>query len=152
MRAVLQRVKSAEVKVDERVTGSIGPGLLVFLGIGKGDSAHDAEILLSKIITLRCFEDSGGRMNRSLEETGGSLLIVSQFTLMAELRGRRPSFDLAAPAAEARMLYDHFLRTAKSTKIHIQSGEFQAGMQVHLINDGPVTLICDTRSTGLSRD
>ncbi|MSV27951.1 MAG: D-tyrosyl-tRNA(Tyr) deacylase [Bryobacterales bacterium] len=152
MRAVIQRVRSAEVKVDERITGAIGPGLVVFLGIGKGDSARDASVLLSKIVTLRCFEDSAGKMNQSIEEAGGSLLIVSQFTLMAELRGRRPSFDLAAPAAEAKLLYDLFLSNARATKIHVQCGEFQADMQVHQINDGPVTLICDTRSNGYSRD
>jgi D-tyrosyl-tRNA(Tyr) deacylase len=152
MRAIIQRVTSAEVRVGGRIVGAIGHGLLVFLGVGRGDSPEDAGALLSKLVTLRCFEDSGGKMNRSIGEAGGSLLIVPQFTLMAELRGRRPSFDLAAPPAEARKLYDLFLSNAKATHIPVQSGEFQAEMKVHLVNDGPVTLIYDTRPDGYQRD
>jgi len=145
MRAVIQRVKRAEVRVEGDVVGRIGPGLLVLVGIGKGDSDKNGESLAEKIANLRVFDDEQGRMNRSLLETQGSVLCVSQFTLYGDCRkGRRPSYDLAAPPAVARPLYDAFLASLLSLGLEVHSGQFQARMDVELTNDGPVTLLLDT--------
>ena len=144
MRAVIQRVREARVEADGEITGSIGSGLLLLLGISKDDSPADADYLLDKIVNLRIFEDENGKMNRSLLDTDGELLVVSQFTLYGDCsKGRRPSFDRAAPAEEARILYEHFVSRARASGIPTQTGRFQAKMTVHLVNDGPVTLICE---------
>src|SRR5579871_2708318 len=145
MRMVIQRVKNASVEVGGQVIGAIGVGLLVLLGIAKSDSENQADYLVDKLLGLRIFPDEAGKMNRSVREIGGSLLVVSQFTLYGDCRrGRRPSFDLAAGPQHAATLYDYFVNKARQSGILVETGEFQAMMQVHLINDGPVTIICDT--------
>jgi D-tyrosyl-tRNA(Tyr) deacylase len=145
MRVVIQRVRQARVEVDGQVTGSIGTGLLVLLGIAKTDLERDAEYLIEKVLHLRIFPDNDGKMNRNVEEVGGSLLVVSQFTLYGDCRkGRRPSFDLAASPREAFDLYQYFITLARKSPVTVETGVFQATMQVCLINDGPVTLICDS--------
>jgi D-tyrosyl-tRNA(Tyr) deacylase len=145
MRAVIQRVRRAHVEVDGEVTGSIDAGLLVLLGISRDDSRADADYLVDKIAGLRIFQDENGKMNRSLRDTAGRLLVVSQFTLYGDCtKGRRPSFDRAAPAERARGLYEYFVSAARSSGIPTETGKFQAMMAVHLINDGPVTLICES--------
>lgn len=145
MRAVIQRVSEARVKVDGSVLGEVGPGLLVLLGVAKPDTAADAEFLAEKILNLRVFPDEAGRMNRSLLDTGGALLVVSQFTLYGDCRkGRRPSFDDAAPAEQARPLYEHFVEVARRSGLHVETGVFQAHMDVSLVNDGPVTLLVES--------
>ena len=145
MRVVIQRVKQARVEVDGQVTGAIGPGLLVLLGIAKTDSQKDAEYLVEKVLGIRIFPDSDGKMNRNIGEAGGSLLVVSQFTLYGDCRkGRRPGFDLAASPQQAAGLYEYFVNTARKSAVPVQTGVFQASMQVHLVNDGPVTIICDS--------
>jgi D-tyrosyl-tRNA(Tyr) deacylase len=145
MRVVIQRVKLARVEVDGQVTGAIGPGLLLLLGIAKTDSGKDAGYLVDKVLGLRIFPDTAGKMNRNIQDAGGSLLVVSQFTLYADCRkGRRPSFDLAAPPQEAAALYEYFVSTARKSAVRVETGVFQASMQVHLVNDGPVTIICDS--------
>jgi len=145
MRVVIQRVTEARVEVDGRVTGAIGKGLLVLLGFAKTDTEKDAEYLFNKVLQLRVFPDSDGKMNRGLVEAGGSLLIVSQFTLYGDCRkGRRPSFDLAAGTAQAASLYKYFVEIARQGPVPVETGVFQASMKVHLVNDGPVTLICDS--------
>jgi D-aminoacyl-tRNA deacylase len=156
MRAVVQRVTQARVEVDGGVAGEIGPGLLVLLGAGKADTIADADFLAGKIAGLRIFADAAGKMNRSVLEAGGALLVVSQFTLYGDCRkGRRPSFDQAAPAEQARGLYEHFVASARRTGLHVETGVFQADMAVSLTNDGPVTLIIESRPgesrTGESR-
>ena len=139
MRAVIQRVSSAAVHVDGQCVGSIGRGIVVLLGIARGDTHQDAEYLVDRIIHLRIFPDQQGKMNRSLMDIGGSLLVVSQFTLLGDCRrGRRPSFDRAAPPDHAKMLYEYFLECA-AQHVPVSSGIFQAMMAVQLINDGPVT-------------
>ncbi|MFP4017047.1 MAG: D-aminoacyl-tRNA deacylase [Halanaerobiales bacterium] len=146
MRAVIQRVKEARVLVDENIIGEIDSGILVFLGIGKDDTNEDIEYLLDKIIKLRIFEDKEGKMNLSALDLGKELLIVSQFTLYGDCRkGRRPSFSSAAPPARAESLYDSFLNMAKDTGLKVASGQFQAMMEVELKNDGPVTLLLDSK-------
>jgi D-tyrosyl-tRNA(Tyr) deacylase len=146
MRAVIQRVKSAEVCVDGRVTGKIGKGLLVLLGVGKGDSENDLSFLASKIPELRIFEDGSGKFNLSLKEIGGEVLVVSQFTLYGDCRkGRRPSFTEAEDPPLAKNFYEQFISKLRGQGISVQTGEFQAKMEVHLINDGPVTLLLDSR-------
>ena len=146
MKAVLQRVKESKVLVECQPVASIGIGLLVLLAVTKGDTEEDARYLAQKIIELRVFEDENGRMNRSLQEVSGALLVVSQFTLAGDCRkGRRPSFDDAADPATARLLYTHFVDQVRSFNIPTQTGSFQAMMEVHLINDGPVTLLLDSR-------
>jgi D-tyrosyl-tRNA(Tyr) deacylase len=146
MRALLQRVTEARVIVDQAVTGEIGRGLLVFLGVSKLDTEADAEFVAQKVLTLRIFEDENGKMNRSILDTGGGLLVVSQFTLYGDCRkGRRPSFDDAAPAEQARALYEHFVAVARRSPLRVETGIFQADMAVSLINDGPVTLIVESR-------
>lgn len=146
MRAVLQRVTSAEVAVGEWVTGRIGTGLLVLLGVERGDAPADIDYIVSKVRDVRVFPDDQGRMNRSLVEAGGSLLVVSQFTLCGDVRkGRRPSFDDAAPAEEAKRLYEEAVRRWRAEGLVVETGEFQAMMAVTLVNDGPVTLLLDSR-------
>jgi|SRR5580692_6428723 D-tyrosyl-tRNA(Tyr) deacylase len=144
MRAVIQRVTEARVTVDQSITGEIGAGLLVLLGVSKEDSAADAEFVAAKILNLRIFEDDQGKMNRSLLDTGGAMLVVSQFTLYGDCRkGRRPSFDAAAPAEQARALYEHFVAISRRS-VQVETGIFQAHMSVSLTNDGPVTLIVES--------
>jgi D-tyrosyl-tRNA(Tyr) deacylase len=145
MRAVIQRVSRARVRVQESVLGEIGPGLLVLLGVAKLDTAADAGFLVEKILNLRVFPDEAGKMNRSLLDTGGALLVVSQFTLYGDCRkGRRPSFDDAAPAQLARPLYEHFVEVARQSGLRVETGVFQAHMEVSLVNDGPVTLLVES--------
>jgi D-tyrosyl-tRNA(Tyr) deacylase len=147
MRAVVQRVTRARVEVDGRIAGEIGAGLLVLLGVSKTDDEAGSRFLAEKIVHLRIFQDANGKMNRSLLDTGGALLVVSQFTLYGDCRkGRRPGFDLAAPAELARALYEHFVAEARKTGVHVETGVFQADMAVSLTNDGPVTLIIDSPS------
>jgi D-aminoacyl-tRNA deacylase len=145
MRALLQRVSEARVDVDGVTTGRIGPGLLILLGVARGDTEADAEQLAAKVSQLRIFPDEEGKMNRSLLDTSGSALIVSQFTLYGDTRkGRRPSFDLAAPPEQARSLYEFFADRMRALGVSVETGVFQAMMQVHLVNDGPVTLLVET--------
>jgi D-tyrosyl-tRNA(Tyr) deacylase len=147
MRAVVQRVTEARVRVDGRTAGAIGRGLLVFVGIARDDGPGDVEYLAGKIPALRVFESADGKpMDRSVAEVGGSLLVVSQFTLYGDTRGqRRPSFIAAAPPEAARPLYDDLVRTLRAGAVPVETGEFQAMMQVDLVNDGPVTLLIDSR-------
>jgi D-tyrosyl-tRNA(Tyr) deacylase len=145
MRIVIQRVKQAQVRVDGNVTGAIAGGLLVFLGIARDDTERDAAYLIDKLLGLRIFSDENGKMNRDLSDAGGALLIVSQFTLYADCRkGRRPGFDLAAPPVRAQQLYNYFVEALRRTPFHVQTGVFQAAMEVELVNDGPVTIIVDS--------
>jgi len=143
---VIQRVASAEVTVDGRSTGKIGKGLLVFVGVGKGDGEADISYLSSKIPDLRIFEDHSGKFNLSLKDVGGELLIVSQFTLFGDCRrGRRPSFSDAEDPGVAKVLYEQLVERMKRQGIPVHTGEFQADMEVHLVNDGPVTLLLDSK-------
>jgi D-aminoacyl-tRNA deacylase len=145
MRAVIQRVSRAKVSVDGAITGEIGLGLLVLLGVGRGDAETDAIYLAEKIAGLRIFEDAEGKMNRSVVEAGGSVLAVSQFTLYGDVRkGKRPSFDAAAPPEEARRLYECFVERVRALALRCETGQFQAMMQVELVNDGPVTILLDS--------
>jgi D-tyrosyl-tRNA(Tyr) deacylase len=145
MRAVVQRVSRARVEVDGRTTGEIGEGLLVLVGVAKTDAEADAAQLAEKIAGLRLFNDDNGKMNRSVEEVGGAVLVVSQFTLHGDCRkGRRPSFDRAAPAAQAQTLYEKFLHVLRHRGLQVETGVFQAMMEVELVNAGPVTLLVDT--------
>ena len=145
MRAVVQRVKQSTVKTDNEIVGQIGSGLLVLLGVAKGDTAKDADYLANKIINLRIFEDEDRKMNRSLLETGGELLAVSQFTLLADCRkGRRPSFIEAAEPEKATDLYETFVNMVRAKGVTVQTGRFRAMMEVALINDGPVTIIIES--------
>jgi D-tyrosyl-tRNA(Tyr) deacylase len=146
MKAVIQRVSEARVEVDSAVTGAIGGGILVLLGVELGDTEQDADWLVKKIVELRIFEDQAGKMNLALAEVGGALLVVSQFTLLGDCRkGRRPSFVKAAPPSEGNRLYEYFVAKARETGTKVETGVFQAMMQVHLINDGPVTFILESR-------
>jgi|SRR5215472_10428236 len=148
MRAVIQRVTRAKVSVDGAITGEIERGLLVLLGIGKEDSEADADYLADKVAGLRVFEDGEGKMNRSVGEAGGAVLVVSQFTLYGDVRkGKRPSFDAAAPPIEARELYEYFVARIGSAGIHCETGRFQERMAVELVNDGPVTILLDSAKT-----
>jgi D-tyrosyl-tRNA(Tyr) deacylase len=150
MRAVIQRVTRARVTVGDRVTGEIGPGLLVFVGVHEGDTPADLDYIESKIRDVRIFDDDGGedgrtRMNRSVVDVGGSVLLVSQFTLAGDVRrGRRPSFDKAAAPETARAMYEELVDRLRSSGLTVATGEFQAMMQVELINDGPVTILVDS--------
>ena len=147
MRAVVQRVKQSSVKAGNEIVGQIGRGLLVLLGVAKDDTAKDADFLVNKIINLRIFEDQDGKMNRSLLETGGELLAVSQFTLLADCRkGRRPSFVEAAQPQKAIDLYTKFVDLVREKGIKVETGRFRAMMEVALINDGPVTIIIESRN------
>src|SRR5919108_2925842 len=146
MRAVIQRVTSARVIIDEKEYSRIGKGLLVLLGVEKEDTDEDAEMLARRIVELRIFEDDAGKMNRSIAETGGQILAVSQFTLLGDCRkGRRPSFDPAAPPDVARTLYERFVDQIKVLGIPVSTGVFQAMMDIELTNQGPVTFILDSR-------
>ena len=146
MKAVLQRVSRARVVIDAREHSSIQAGILVLLGVEKGDSAEDSSTLAKKIVELRIFEDEAGKMNRSILDTHGEILAVSQFTLLGDCRkGRRPSFDDAAPPEEARQLYEAFVEAIRLTGVRVQTGVFQTDMDVELVNQGPVTLILDSR-------
>src|SRR5579864_2695443 len=145
MRMVIQRVKEARVEAEGRVTGVIGAGLLVLLGIAKTDSHRDADYLVDKVLSLRIFSDDSGKMNRSVREVNGGLLIVSNFTVYGDCtKGRRPSFDLAADAEKAQELYQYFVNRARTAPITVETGIFRASMNVYLVNDGPVTLSCDS--------
>src|SRR5690349_10580404 len=138
MRLLLQRVTNARVTVSEHTVGSIGLGLLVFLGVSRPDTHKDSDYLLEKLLGLRIFPDDTGKMNRNVQEAGGELLIISQFTLYADCRrGRRPSFDLAAPPEQAQSLYLYFLEQARKSPVRVEAGTFQASMKVELVNDGP---------------
>ena len=146
MRAVVQRASRAEVRVGGEVTGRIGRGLVVLLGVGREDGERDADYLLEKITGLRIFSDEAGKMNLSVEQVGGGLLVVSQFTLYGDVgRGRRPSFVDAAPPETAQALYDYFVRSARARGLEVGAGVFQAMMEVELVNDGPVTLILESK-------
>jgi D-tyrosyl-tRNA(Tyr) deacylase len=149
VRAVVQRVREARVTIDGEVVGAIERGLCVLLGVAATDDEGDAERLCRKIAGLRIFEDEQGHMNRAVAEVGGGLLVVSQFTLHADCRkGRRPSFQNAAPAEQARRLYDHFVAQAEAGPVVVETGRFQAHMAVSLVNDGPVTIVLDTADWG----
>lgn len=146
MRAVVQRVREASVSVKGQIIGSIGKGLLIFLGISGEDTQDDAQYLARKIPTLRIFEGEDRKMNLSLEDINGKILVVSQFTLVGDCRkGRRPSFDHAARPETAQPLYEYFLSQLRERKIHVATGRFQEYMAVYLINDGPVTFILDSK-------
>ncbi|HOT02163.1 MAG TPA: D-aminoacyl-tRNA deacylase [Acidobacteriota bacterium] len=146
MRAVVQRVSRAAVRVDGLVTGSIGRGILLLLGIGHDDTLADAELILKKTLELRIFNDPMGKMNLSIQDVGGELLVVSQFTLHGDCRkGRRPSYSDAMEPAAAERLYNEFVRLARLGPVPVATGEFQADMDVELVNDGPVTLLLDSR-------
>ncbi len=148
MRAVVQRVSRASVTVDGEIIGKIGMGLVVLLGVGVDDSESDAAHLLEKIVNLRIFDDDSGRMNRSVKDSDGGLLIVSQFTLYADTRkGRRPSYIGAATPTEANRLYEYFVTEARKHLTEVETGRFQAMMHVELVNDGPVTIILDSKQT-----
>ncbi len=144
MRAVVTRVKNARVEIDGAVSGEIGQGFLVLLGVGPEDTEAQAGKLADKVCNLRIFEDEEGRMNRDLEAVGGALLVVSQFTLYADTSSRRPGFSHAAPPSLAKPLYEHFMRRCRERGFSVEHGEFGADMQVFSQNDGPVTLILDT--------
>jgi len=148
MKAVVQRVKESRVEVKDRTVGAIGPGLLVFLGVGEDDSEKDCDYLAGKIVHLRIFEDEKGLMNFSLLDTGKSVLVVSQFTLLGDCRkGRRPSFVKAAGPERAKELYENFVELLRAKNIRVETGQFQEMMDVYLINDGPVTLILDSEKS-----
>ena len=145
MRLVIQRVTEARVTVSNSTTGSIRTGLLVFLGVSRTDTVEDADYLTGKLLGLRIFPDEDGKMNRNLQQAGGSLLIVSQFTLYGDCRrGRRPSFDQAAAPEQAQDLYNYFVESLKRGPVPVETGVFQAMMQVHIVNDGPVTILIDS--------
>ena len=148
MRAVVQRVSRASVAVEGKITGEIGRGFLVLLGVAKSDTAGDADYLAEKISGLRIFEDSDGKMNLALADVNGAVLVVSQFTLHGDVRrGKRPSFDSAAPPDQARKLYEYFVERVRALGLRCETGVFQAMMQVELVNDGPVTILLDSEKT-----
>ena len=148
MRAVIQRVDEAKVTVEGNVIGAVSKGLLVLIAVGMEDSPEDVLFLKRKILNLRIFEDSQGTMNRSLLEVGGELLIVSQFTLYGDCRkGNRPSYSRAAPPSRAHELYQELVRQIESERVSVRTGRFQAMMKVSLVNDGPVTIIVDSKNT-----
>jgi len=145
MRAVVQRVSRAQVAVNGEITGQIGLGLLVLLGVGRDDANADATYLVEKIAGLRVFEDAQGKMNLSVQDVGGSVLAVSQFTLYGDVRrGKRPSFDAAAPPEKARQLYEFFVDQIRAAGLRCETGRFQEMMQVELVNEGPVTILLDS--------
>lgn len=145
---MVQRVRRAQVSVGEELVGKIDAGSLVLLGVGKDDTPADAEYLAAKVVGLRIFEDESGKMNQSVVEIGGAVLAVSQFTLYGDVRkGKRPSFDDAAPPQLAKELYEHFVRKVREAGVKCETGRFQAMMQVELVNDGPVTILLDSKRT-----
>ena len=145
MRAVVQRVSRSTVTIGDKVTGEIGQGLLVLLGVGQNDSESDAEYCAEKICGLRIFEDDQGKMNRSVLDGGGSVLAVSQFTLYGDVRrGKRPSFDAAARPEQAKRLYEYFVEKIRAAGLHCDTGRFQEMMHVALVNEGPVTILIDS--------
>ena len=145
MRLVIQRVKESTVTVKGSTTGSIRSGLLVLIGIAREDTRAEADYMLDKLLGLRIFSDDSGKMNRNIGESGGALLLVSQFTLYGDCRkGRRPSFDRAAPPEQAQTLYEYFVESARRGTVPVETGIFQASMEVHLVNDGPVTILLDS--------
>ena len=145
MRMVIQRVTEASVSVDEKIIGSIGKGIAILLGVAKGDTEKEADYLVNKLIGLRIFEDGAGKMNLSLQDVGGELLVVSQFTLLGDCRkGRRPGFSNAAPPDEADRLYLYFVEQLRAKGVHVETGQFQAMMLVNIHNDGPVTFVIDS--------
>lgn len=147
MRAVIQRVSQAQVIVDDRTVGQIGSGLFVLLGVERGDTEQDSAFAADRILGLRIFADAAGKMNRNLKDAGGQLLVVSQFTLLADLsRGRRPSFAKAAAPEQARHLYEDFIARCRAAGATVEHGEFGALMQVRMTGEGPVTIVFDTRS------
>lgn len=146
MKAVVQRVQYASVKVDGKVLGQCGQGYMILLGVGNEDSSRDVDALVAKISKLRVFEDEEGKMNRSIMDIGGEMLVISQFTLLADYRkGNRPSFIQAAPPEVSKPLYEEFVRKAAECGIPVQTGEFGADMKVELLNDGPVTIVMDSK-------
>jgi D-tyrosyl-tRNA(Tyr) deacylase len=146
MRSVVQRVTFARVRVDGRVIGEIGSGMLVFAGVEKGDGPNDIAYIAGKVNGLRIFDDAAGRMNLSLAESGGAALVVSQFTLCGDCRrGRRPSFDDAESPAAAKPLYERLVAALRTLNVTVETGEFQAHMDVEMANDGPVTILLDSR-------
>jgi D-tyrosyl-tRNA(Tyr) deacylase len=145
MRAVVQRVSRARVTAGGEIAGEIGLGLLVLLGVGAGDTRADADYVAEKTIGLRIFEDADGKMNLPVAEVGGALLVVSQFTLYGDARrGKRPSFDAAAPPGPARELYEYFVAKVRAAGLRCETGRFQETMQVELVNEGPVTILLDS--------
>jgi D-tyrosyl-tRNA(Tyr) deacylase len=145
MRALIQRVSRARVTVNGEATGAIAQGLLVLIGVGMHDTQTDADYLADKIVGLRIFEDQDGKMNLSVSEIGGAVLVVSQFTLYGDVRrGKRPSFDAAAPPQKGRELYEYFVGCVRRSGVRCETGRFQAMMQVELVNDGPVTILLDS--------
>jgi D-tyrosyl-tRNA(Tyr) deacylase len=148
MRAVVQRVSRAKVTIDGKITGEIARGLLVLLGVGAGETRADADYLADKVIGLRIFEDAGGKMNLSVVDVEGAILAVSQFTLYGDVRrGKRPSFEAAAPPQPARQLYEYFVEKVRRAGLKCETGRFQEMMQVELVNEGPVTILLDSRKT-----
>lgn len=148
MRAVVQRVKRASVEVDEEIIGEIDKGLLVLLGVGEGDTNEDIDYMVNKILGLRIFEDDNEKMNLSLRDIKGEILIISQFTLYGDVRkGRRPSFTDSANPEKAEKMYEDFISKCKEEGILVQSGEFAADMDIELINQGPVTIMIDSKKT-----
>jgi len=146
MRAVIQRVSEARVSVEGQIVGEVGPGFLVLLGVGHGDTEADADYLADKVAHLRVFEDAEGKMNRGLQDVDGGALVISQFTLYGDARrGRRPSFTDAAPPEEANRLYEYFCKQLAGFGIPVSRGIFQASMSVSLVNEGPVTMLLDSK-------
>jgi D-tyrosyl-tRNA(Tyr) deacylase len=146
MRAVIQRVSEASVRVDGGMVGRIGPGLLVLLGVGRDDLENDADYLAEKTLNLRIFPDEAGQMNRSVTEVGGGILVVSQFTLYGDARsGRRPGYSTAADPVEANRLYEHFVARLRPSGLEVATGVFRAVMEVALVNQGPVTLLLESK-------
>lgn len=152
MIAVIQRVTEGSVSIDGQVVGAIGPGMVVLLGVAREDSKKDADFLVDKVVNLRIFEDDAGKMNRSLLDSGGAMLVVSQFTLLGDCRkGRRPSFATAAAPEIAEALYDHFTLQVRERGVEVATGRFRAMMKVSLVNDGPVTLMVESKNQGALR-
>lgn len=146
MRAVVQRVRSASVRVGDELVGAIGPGLMVLVGVARDDAEADADTLADKVLGLRIFEDDDGKMNRSVQDTGGALLAVSQFTLFGDARkGRRPSFVEAMEPGRANQLFERYCQKSRDAGVSVATGRFRAGMLVALENDGPVTILLDTK-------
>jgi D-tyrosyl-tRNA(Tyr) deacylase len=146
MRAIVQRVSRASVKVERRTAGQIGRGFVILLGVGRDDGDADADFILDRVLGMRVFADAAGKMNLAIGAAGGAVLVISQFTLYADTSQRRPSFSAAAEPVEARRLYEYFLSRARDRGVRVEAGEFGAHMEVDLVNDGPVTIILDSRA------